>query len=107
MDLGWNAGDSGTFDLDARGFDFQPILVALNTDLADDPEFEAGISGAAHLKYRMGALSRLSGKLVLDSYLLRRKGYSLALAKSVRFEIQNGNYEFEGLRLVSENAELV
>lgn len=106
MDVGWERGSSSSFDIDARHFDFKPILVGLNPSGAEDPELHSELTGSAHLRFVTGALSRLSGNVGLSKYVLRRKGYNLQLGKPVDIEIQNGNYSFAGATLVGDGSSL-
>lgn len=107
LDMGWQPGSASSFDIEARSFDFQPMLIALNTELADDPELRTELTGAAHLKFQTGDLSHLSGTVALSSYDLRRRGYSLSLAKPVSVEIQNGNYRFSDVRFTGDGTAIV
>ncbi|MBI3556183.1 MAG: translocation/assembly module TamB domain-containing protein [Deltaproteobacteria bacterium] len=106
MDVGWERGSSSSIDVDARHFDFQPLLIGMNTVLADDAELDSEVSGSAHVKFQTGALSKLSGAFALSSYTLRRHGYSLSLVKPAVFDVQGGSYQFTGLKFAGDGTQL-
>lgn len=107
MDIGWASGADSSIDLEAKQFSFEPILIGLNSALAEDTELDAEVTGAAHLRFQTGALSHLSGHVSLDSYSLMRRGFSLNLAAPVKFGIESGNYQFENAKLIGEGSSLI
>ncbi|MEW6056500.1 MAG: translocation/assembly module TamB domain-containing protein [Bdellovibrionota bacterium] len=102
VNLGWAPGAQSSIDIDAGGFDFQPVLVGLNPELSEDPELMSNVSGSAHLRFQTGELSKLSGTVNLETYLLRKRGYSLMLSKPLKLDIVKGNYEFDDLLFSGE-----
>lgn len=100
LHYGWSNGSNSNFEIDARNFDFRPILIALNPDLSDDTALDAVITASTQLRFQTGALSRMSGHLAFDTYRLRRTGYTLDLERPVKIELRDGNYQFDKARLV-------
>ena len=103
---GWANGSNSSFEIDARNFDFRPVLIALNPDMSEDPALDALLTANTQLRFQTGTLSRMSGQLAFDTYRLRRTGYSLELERPVKIELRDGNYQFENARFTGTDTAL-
>ncbi len=101
FDLGWTPGSESHVEFRANSFRFHPLLIGLNTGLASDSALYGNLGGSAKFSFKTGQVSRLTGDFALDSFVLRRTGYELALGAPVRFSLRNGNYDFTGAEIRS------
>lgn len=103
FDIGWKTGSDSRIGFKANSFRFHPLLIALNTNLASDSGLFGDLSGDADFTFKTGAMSRLSGTFALDSFQLRRTGYTFFLESPVHFNLHNGDYEFKQAAFLSAN----
>ncbi len=103
---GQATGSDGTLFVAARGLDFRPLLMALNPTLADDLTLEGLISGEAALRYKTGNFRRLSGSMSVEQFSMRKRGFYLKLASPLALALNQGDYKFSNLRLLSTAAEI-
>lgn len=107
LDYGWAEGASSNLDLEAHSLDFLPALVVVNPNILDEPKIESSFTGKAKLSFKTGDFAQLTGLVDVRELVLNRLENSFSLAEPLKFEIKDGDYRFDRMRIAGDATSIV